>query len=88
MVLVVDAMVHHFQRFPHWYEIETILENSTLDLRMENIVEDESLIESWPTWWEDFKHRPEEVVNAIGLAVHSLLVADSKNNAMKKIFVR
>lgn len=79
-------MTAHFQRYPHWYDIEVIIENSTLDLRIENIIEDESL--NWDNWFEDFKNRPEDTVNAIGLAVHSLLLVDKRNNGLKKIFVR
>lgn len=85
---IVDAMISHFQRYHHWYEIAAILENSTLDLRLENLVEDDALVASWPSWWEDFKNRPEDVLNAIGLAIHTLLLAEEKNNAIKKIFVR
>jgi hypothetical protein len=79
-------MINHFSRYPHWYDIDAIIENSTLDLRIENIIEDEAL--DWESWFEDFKTRPEDVVSAIGLAVHSLLIADKKNNGLKKIFVR
>lgn len=79
-------MIQHFQRYPHWYDIETIVEKSLLDIRIDNIVEDEAM--NWETWFEDIKNRPEDVVNAIGLAIHSLLLIDKKNNGLKKIFVR
>lgn len=86
IVQIVDIMISHFQRFPHWYDIDVIVENSTLDLRIENILEDEAL--GWENWHLDFKNRPDDVVNAIGLAIHSLLLVDNKNNGLKKIFVR
>ena len=81
-------MIAHFQRYPHWYEIEKIVENSTLELRIENIALDDDLGADWSSWYQDFLHRPDDVVNAIGLAVHTLLIADEKNNHMKKIHVR
>lgn len=88
IVKIINAMIAHFQRYPHWYEIEKIVENSTLELRMENIALDDILEADWPCWYQDFLHRPDDVVNAIGLAVHTLLIADVKNNHMKKIHVR
>lgn len=81
-------MIAHFHRYPHWYEIEKIVENSTLELRMENIALDDALEADWQSWYNDFRYRPEDVLNAIGLSVHTLLMADVKNNHMKKIHVR
>jgi hypothetical protein len=84
-------MIAHFTRCPHWYDIDDIVKNHTLELRLENISEDEMLEQDWPTWYDDFKTRAEEVTNAIGLSLHTILQSDDgakKFAQLKKIYVR
>lgn len=81
-------MIAHFQRYPHWYEIEGIIENSMFELRLENLAEDDALGSDWPSWYEDLRCRPDDVLSAVGLSIHTLLISDKKNNSLRKIHVR
>lgn len=88
IVKIVKVMLSHFQRFHHWYKMDEIIEKSSFELRIENIANDEALEEEWANWYMDFRYRPEDVINSIGLAIHTFLMSDKSNNQMKKIFVK
>jgi len=84
--------MRHFRRFGHWYDLDKIRSTFTLDLKVENFVDDEEFENEWPNWYNDLTNEPSDSFELIALAIHTIIYDEIKrqniNYQLKKIFVR
>jgi len=87
-----QAVMNHFKRFKHWYDMDKVLSSYSLELKVENFVEDDDFENEWPEWYEDLTTAPFDSFSLIGLALHTVLYEDLKimhiNYQLKKLFIR
>ena len=76
----------------HWYDMDKVLTTYSLELKVENFVEDEDFENEWPEWYEDLTNDPYDSFSLIGLALHTVLYEELKskliNYQLKKLFIR
>lgn len=87
----VKVAEKHFTTYLHWYDTNGITESQTLQLKLQNVIEDEDFINNWPKFVEDLTTEPTMTLATIGLAIYNVLFAKIQIPALlthRKIFVR
>ncbi|CAO1410800.1 unnamed protein product [Diamesa serratosioi] len=87
----VKVAEKHFTTYLHWYDTNGITETQTLQLKLQNVIEDEDFINNWQSFVVDLTTEPTMTLATIGLAIYNVLFARMQASALlthRKIFVR
>ena len=87
----VKVAEKHFTSYLHWYDTNSITETQTLQLKLQNVIEDEDYINNWSTFVGDLTTEPTMTLATIGLAIYNVLFAKIQVPSLlthRKIFVR
>ena len=87
----VKVAEKHFTTYLHWYDTNGITESQTLQLKLQNVIEDEDFINNWQSFVLDLTTEPTMTLATIGLAVYNVLYAKIQVPSLlthRKIFVR